>query len=217
MASIKKINTRKYKITVSNGYRPDGRKISRAKTITVPVKKKAWLYNDIEFFRSTYPVGTPYRFRNTAITRAQVNDIVIQLNRQQSLFLGISQRSAHLLAHLHQAAAQLLCLHFAAKSTVKQYGACLGNLFKLAHSPADAGTGKTPLILRKSIPKFARRTAKRTTQGFLFLQQCFHIVNLVQKQLLDYLVRLSIQNPCQNCFWPPRKIPASQKFLPATC
>ena len=36
MASIKKINTRKYKITVSNGYRPDGRKISRAKTITVP-------------------------------------------------------------------------------------------------------------------------------------------------------------------------------------
>lgn len=36
MASVKKINTRKYKITVSNGYRPDGRKISRAKTITVP-------------------------------------------------------------------------------------------------------------------------------------------------------------------------------------
>ena len=36
MASIKKINTRKYKITVSNGYRPDGRKISRARTITVP-------------------------------------------------------------------------------------------------------------------------------------------------------------------------------------
>lgn len=36
MASIKKINSRKYKITVSNGYRPDGRKISRAKTISVP-------------------------------------------------------------------------------------------------------------------------------------------------------------------------------------
>ncbi len=36
MASIKKINTRKYKITVSNGYRPDGRKNSRAKTISVP-------------------------------------------------------------------------------------------------------------------------------------------------------------------------------------
>ena len=36
MASIKKINSRKYKITISNGYRPDGRKISRAKTISVP-------------------------------------------------------------------------------------------------------------------------------------------------------------------------------------
>ena len=36
MASIKKLNPRKYKITVSNGYRLDGRKISRAKTITVP-------------------------------------------------------------------------------------------------------------------------------------------------------------------------------------
>ena len=36
MASIKKINSRKYKITVSNGYRFDGRKISRAKTIRVP-------------------------------------------------------------------------------------------------------------------------------------------------------------------------------------
>lgn len=36
MASIKKLNTRKFKITVSKGYRPDGRKISRAKTITVP-------------------------------------------------------------------------------------------------------------------------------------------------------------------------------------
>ena len=36
MASIKKINERKYKITVSNGYRLDGRKISKARTITVP-------------------------------------------------------------------------------------------------------------------------------------------------------------------------------------
>ena len=36
MASIKKLDTRKFKITVSNGYRPDGRKISRAKNITVP-------------------------------------------------------------------------------------------------------------------------------------------------------------------------------------
>ena len=36
MASIKKINERKYKITVSNGYKLDGKKISRAKTINVP-------------------------------------------------------------------------------------------------------------------------------------------------------------------------------------
>ena len=36
MASIKKLDVRKFKITVSNGYRPDGRKISRAKTISVP-------------------------------------------------------------------------------------------------------------------------------------------------------------------------------------
>ena len=36
MASIKQISERKYKITISNGYRPDGRKISKAKTIMVP-------------------------------------------------------------------------------------------------------------------------------------------------------------------------------------
>lgn len=36
MASIKQLQMRKYKITVSNGCRSDGRKISRAKTITVP-------------------------------------------------------------------------------------------------------------------------------------------------------------------------------------
>lgn len=36
MASIKKISDRKFKITVSNGYRLDGRKISKARTITVP-------------------------------------------------------------------------------------------------------------------------------------------------------------------------------------
>ena len=36
MASIKKISERKYKITVSNGYHADGRKISKAKTVTVP-------------------------------------------------------------------------------------------------------------------------------------------------------------------------------------
>ena len=36
MASIKKLDPRKYKITVSNGYRANGKKISRAKTIHVP-------------------------------------------------------------------------------------------------------------------------------------------------------------------------------------
>ena len=36
MASIKKISERKYKITVSNGYRAGGKKIARAKTITIP-------------------------------------------------------------------------------------------------------------------------------------------------------------------------------------
>ena len=36
MASIKKLSDRKFKITVSNGYRPNGKKICKAKTITVP-------------------------------------------------------------------------------------------------------------------------------------------------------------------------------------
>ncbi len=36
MASIKQINDRKFKITISNGYRPNGKKICKAKTITVP-------------------------------------------------------------------------------------------------------------------------------------------------------------------------------------
>lgn len=36
MASIKKLSERKYKITVSNGYRANGQKICKAKTITVP-------------------------------------------------------------------------------------------------------------------------------------------------------------------------------------
>ena len=36
MASIKKLDERRYKITVSNGYRPNDKKISKAKTIQVP-------------------------------------------------------------------------------------------------------------------------------------------------------------------------------------
>ncbi len=36
MASIRKLDERRYKITVSNGYRPNGKKICKAKTIQVP-------------------------------------------------------------------------------------------------------------------------------------------------------------------------------------
>lgn len=36
MASVKQLSERKFKITISNGYHPDGRKISTARTITVP-------------------------------------------------------------------------------------------------------------------------------------------------------------------------------------
>ena len=36
MASINQLDERRYKITVSNGYRPNGKKISKAKTIQVP-------------------------------------------------------------------------------------------------------------------------------------------------------------------------------------
>ena len=41
MASIKKLSDRKFKITISNGYRPNGKKICKAKTITVPDSVKA--------------------------------------------------------------------------------------------------------------------------------------------------------------------------------
>ena len=37
MASIKQLSERKFKITISNGYRPNGKKISKAKTIQVPL------------------------------------------------------------------------------------------------------------------------------------------------------------------------------------
>ena len=36
MASIKQLDERRYKITISNGYRPNGKKICKAKTIQVP-------------------------------------------------------------------------------------------------------------------------------------------------------------------------------------
>ncbi len=41
MASIKKLSDRKFKITISNGYRPNGKKICKAKTITVPDSVRA--------------------------------------------------------------------------------------------------------------------------------------------------------------------------------
>ena len=41
MASIKQLDERRYKITVSNGYRPNGKKISKAKTIQVPPSVKS--------------------------------------------------------------------------------------------------------------------------------------------------------------------------------
>ena len=41
MASIKKLSDRKFKITISNGYRPSGKKICKAKTITVPDSVKS--------------------------------------------------------------------------------------------------------------------------------------------------------------------------------
>ncbi len=41
MASIRKIEERKFKITISNGYRPDGKKIVKSKTIVVPKSVQA--------------------------------------------------------------------------------------------------------------------------------------------------------------------------------
>ena len=62
MASIKKINNRKYKITVSNGYHPDGRKISRAKTISVPASVhnrsiQQYVAHEAEEFERTVRTG----------------------------------------------------------------------------------------------------------------------------------------------------------------
>lgn len=38
LASLKQLDERRYKITVSNGYRPDGRKVCKARTLHVPKK-----------------------------------------------------------------------------------------------------------------------------------------------------------------------------------
>ena len=47
MASIKQLDERRYKITVSNGYRPNGKKISKAKTIPYLYKSRGEFF----FFR----------------------------------------------------------------------------------------------------------------------------------------------------------------------
>ena len=60
MASIKQLSDRKYKITISNGYRTDGRKICKAKTIQVPeaIQKRGieqYVYHEAErLFKQGY-------------------------------------------------------------------------------------------------------------------------------------------------------------------
>ena len=64
MASIKQLDDRRFKITVSNGYRPDGKKICKAKTIRVPethpqseASRSMWLTRRTELerqFKSGY-------------------------------------------------------------------------------------------------------------------------------------------------------------------
>ena len=62
MASIKQISDRKYKITISNGYRTDGRKICKAKTIQVPdsVPKRGveqYVYHEAERLERLFKQG----------------------------------------------------------------------------------------------------------------------------------------------------------------
>ena len=62
MASIKQITDRKYKITISNGYRTDGRKICKAKTIQVPdsVPKRGvdqYVYHEAERLERLFKQG----------------------------------------------------------------------------------------------------------------------------------------------------------------
>lgn len=62
MASIKQISERKYKITISNGYRTDGRKICKAKTIQVPdsVPKRGieqYVYHEAERLERLFKQG----------------------------------------------------------------------------------------------------------------------------------------------------------------
>ena len=62
MASIKQLSERKYKITISNGYRTDGRKICKAKTIHVPdsVPKRGveqYVYHEAERLERLFKQG----------------------------------------------------------------------------------------------------------------------------------------------------------------
>ena len=62
MASIKQVAERKYKITISNGYRTDGRKICKAKTIQVPdaVPKRGveqYVYHEAERLERLFKQG----------------------------------------------------------------------------------------------------------------------------------------------------------------
>ena len=62
MASIKQVAERKYKITISNGYRTDGRKICKTKTIQVPdsVPKRGieqYVYHEAERLERLFKQG----------------------------------------------------------------------------------------------------------------------------------------------------------------
>ena len=62
MASIKQVAERKYKITISNGYRTDGRKICKAKTIQVPdsIPKRGveqYVYHEAERLERLFKQG----------------------------------------------------------------------------------------------------------------------------------------------------------------
>ena len=62
MASIKQLSDRKYKITISNGYRTDGRKICKAKTIQVPdsIPKRGveqYVYHEAERLERLFKQG----------------------------------------------------------------------------------------------------------------------------------------------------------------
>ena len=62
MASIKQLSDRKYKITISNGYRTDGRKICKARTIQAPdsIPKRGveqYVYHEAEHLERLFKQG----------------------------------------------------------------------------------------------------------------------------------------------------------------